>query len=122
MNTYIQVQLIASVLAIVVASSTNSSFTMDYICASAGVLGGTIIQLLTYIERKPHITVILGNILASASLGWGVYASNGSLLNSVVESPLKCRELVVLAILVGATGAARTRIGALTITEGDTTT
>jgi hypothetical protein len=101
MTSTLNIQLLVSsgVLTVLGASTEpHIDLTMDVACCAAGVFGGTTMQLLTYIERKPHLTIMLGNLLASAALGWGVYAYTEPTPNLV-------RGTIILALAAGASGA-----------------
>ena len=47
-------------------------------CASAGVLGGAITQLLTIETRKPTRKIVLGEMLCSGVAGFAAYAAVGN--------------------------------------------
>jgi len=91
-------QLLASAGIIAVVGLLDSPYAADISCGAAGLFGGTTMQLLTYVERKPHWTVILGNMLASIVLGWGVYAYFG-------VGPGELRGVLLKSVAAGATGA-----------------
>lgn len=76
------------------AGATNS--VPEIACASAGVLGGAITQLLTMEKRKPSRRVILGEMLCSAVAGFSTYAGIGD------HEP----KTLVAAIIAGGAGAA----------------
>ena len=60
-----------------VLSHDHSEVQLSLICAAFGVLGGGMLQLLTWDDRKPTWRYMLGDLLASGVSGFGVFAFMG---------------------------------------------
>ena len=94
----IQLAIATGCGAILLASGND--FVPDFACGAAGLFGGAVMQLLTLDERKrPSWVLLLGEILASATMGWGTYVVSG------YAEDIKIRVCVLAAIAAGATGS-----------------
>lgn len=85
-----------------------SDLVPDFACASAGVFGGAVMQLLTLDDRKrPSKKLLLGEILASGTSGWGTYVFARFITRFVSDAaPIEIRVCVLAAIAAGGGGSA----------------
>lgn len=80
--------------------ASGNEFVPDFACVAGGLFGGSVMQLLTLDERKhPTKKLLLGEILASAIMGWGTYVMSG------YAEDVEIRVCVLAAIAAGATGS-----------------
>ena len=80
--------------------ASGNDFVPDFACVAGGLFGGAVMQLLTLDERKhPTKKLLLGEILASAIMGWFTYVISG------YAEEVEIRVCVMAAIVAGATGS-----------------
>ena len=88
-------------LSTLVVDPISLAWSQDLACCLSGLWGGTITQLLTMDHLRPTKKVIVGELIAAISCGFGVYAFSG-----IVAQTENFRQLLFVSTLVGSLGSA----------------